>query len=66
MKTDEEHLATLLNWRNRIVLLRILAGASADLDDMLRIADHKIAELVNRHQVNIALDPWQKAGVAHA
>ncbi|ERL64011.1 hypothetical protein [Schleiferilactobacillus shenzhenensis] len=58
MKNDEQHLATLLSWRNRLTILRILAGPSADLDDVLRIADRKISELVAQHQVNSALDIW--------
>lgn len=51
VKTDEEHLATLLGWRNRIEILRILAGRSTDLDDLVRIANTKITELVRQHEM---------------
>ena len=50
MDNDEKHLATLMNWRNRITLLRILAGPSDEIDDLLRIANKKIRQLTRQHK----------------
>lgn len=58
MNNDEKHLATLMNWRNRITILRILAGPSDDIDDLLRIADKKISQLTSKHKEAHLLDAW--------
>lgn len=58
MKNDEEHLAMLLNWRNRIMMMRILAGPSNDIDDLLRIANQKINQLTRQHKEAHLLDAW--------
>jgi hypothetical protein len=58
MDNDEKHLATLMNWRNRITLLRILAGPSDEIDDLLRIADKKIRQLTRQHKESHLLDAW--------
>ncbi|MFT8412592.1 hypothetical protein [Schleiferilactobacillus perolens] len=58
MKNDEEHLAMLLNWRNRIMMMRILAGPSNDIDDLLRMANKKINQLTRQHKESHLLDAW--------
>lgn len=58
MKNDEKHLATLMNWRNRITMLRILAGPSDEIDDLLRIANKKICQLTRQHKEAHLLDVW--------
>lgn len=58
MDNDEKHLATLMNWRNRITLLRILAGPSDEIDDLLRIANKKIRQLIRQHKEAHLLDAW--------
>lgn len=58
MNNDEKHLATLMNWRNRITMLRILAGPSDEIDDLLRIANKKIRQLTRQHKEAHLLDAW--------
>lgn len=58
MTIEEKHLATLLKWRNRIVMMRIMAGDSAELNDLLRIANKKIRQLTRQHKEAHLLDAW--------
>ena len=58
MTIEEKHLATLLKWRNRIVMMRIIAGDSAELNDLLRIANKKINQLNRKHKEAHLLDAW--------
>ncbi|MFT8860894.1 hypothetical protein [Schleiferilactobacillus harbinensis] len=58
MTIEEKHLATLLKWRNRIVMMRIMAGDSAELNDLLRIANKKINQLTRQHKEAHLLDAW--------
>lgn len=58
MNNDEKHLATLMNWRNRITMLRILAGPSDEIDDLLRIANKKIRQLTRQQKEAHLLDAW--------
>lgn len=58
MTIEEKHLATLLKWRNRIVMMRIMAGDSAELNDLLRIANKKINQLTRQNKEAHLLDAW--------
>lgn len=53
MKNDEEHLAMLFRWRNRLAILRVIAGPSQHLADATRIANAKIRQLVRAHKLEV-------------
>ncbi|WP_157053714.1 hypothetical protein [Schleiferilactobacillus perolens] len=55
MTIEEQHLVNLLKWRNKITVMRILAGPSEPLNDLHRIADNKIQRLVRQHNQEEAL-----------